>query len=64
MRTEQRMVQWNIGPDQKAIEGWLVWMSREEADFNLDVPPKTFYAMLERKSETQTRVPAIQSRVR
>lgn len=45
-RIEQRSVNWNIvGKDP--IEGWLVWMNREDADYNLRIPPQTFYDLFE-----------------
>lgn len=55
MRTEQRVVEWNRGPSLDPIEGWLVWMTKKEAEFNLDVPPESFYKMLEIQPTSSTR---------
>ena len=49
LRTEQRSFEWKRRDDGSFIEGWLVWMNREEAEFNLDQPPQTFVEMLDPK---------------
>lgn len=47
MRTEQGSVFWEPADGSAPIEGWLVWMSRGEAEFNLRLPPISFFKMLE-----------------
>ena len=52
MRTEQRTILWyeknSEGPPQ---EDWMVWMSREDARFNLRLPPELFYQMFKKNTE-------------
>ena len=50
MRTEQGSVFWMPEEGGAPIEGWLVWMSRAEAEFNLRLPASSFFTMLEPKS--------------
>lgn len=49
MRAEQRSVMWKHKGEAERLEEWLVWMSREEAEFNLRVPARSFFNMFERK---------------
>ncbi len=44
---EQRSIVWQLRDCADAMEDWLVWMSREEAAFNLRVPPEFFYNLFE-----------------
>ncbi|MGH1478995.1 MAG: hypothetical protein ACRBM6_09790 [Geminicoccales bacterium] len=38
MRTEQRTIVWALRGSSDFQEDWLVWMNKEEAEFNLRVP--------------------------
>ena len=42
MRTEQRTIVWALRHSSDFQEDWLVWMNKEEAKFNLRVPPNSF----------------------
>ena len=55
MRTEQGSVFWAPADGSAPIEGWLVWMSRVEAEFNLRLPPRSFFEMLEPKTKVPSR---------
>ncbi len=48
MRAEQRSILWKHFDDETLFEEWMVWMSREEAEFNLRIPPNTFFKLLEK----------------
>lgn len=50
MRMEQRSILWKQFDDEEILEDWLVWMSREEAEFNLRIPQDVFYEMFEKKA--------------
>lgn len=52
MHTEQRSIVWPRSDSPEALEDWLVWMSRDEAKFNLRVRPETFYEMFEDSTNT------------
>ena len=47
MRTEQRTILMARKNSQEFIEGWLVWMTREEAEFNLRIPPSFFIELFD-----------------
>ena len=47
MQVEQRSMVWQEKNDNPPQEDWLVWMSREEAEFNLRLPPQMFYDLFE-----------------
>jgi hypothetical protein len=50
MKLEQRAILW-AGQDQRLVlEDWLVWMSQEEAIFNLAVPAQNIVELLEKKT--------------
>ena len=49
MHLEQRCIQWKFHNHENLFEDWLVWMSSEEAEFNLAVPPEDFYALFEKQ---------------
>jgi len=49
MHLEQRCIQWKFHGKDELFEDWLVWMSKEEAEFNLAVPPEEFSALLEKQ---------------
>ncbi len=52
MRLEQRSLVWYKDGSDELLEGWLVWMTAEEADFNLRIPAELFYRMFERGEKT------------
>ncbi len=60
-RNEQRSLLWHRLDGGKPLEDWLVWMSREEAHFNLRIPPRDIQAMFEEpaKPELQEQPAAI-----
>ena len=45
MRLEQRSVVWYKETNGELLEGWLVWMTAKEADFNLRIPVSLFLEM-------------------
>ena len=47
MRLEQRSVVWHKEKTGELLEGWLVWMSGKEANFNLRIPAKLFLDLFE-----------------
>ncbi|MEM9332914.1 MAG: hypothetical protein AAGA53_16455 [Pseudomonadota bacterium] len=51
MRLEQRSVLWYNQQNNDVLEGWIVWMSAEEAKFNLRVPAELFCDMFENNDE-------------
>ena len=53
MRTEQRTILWRQSNLDVLLEDWLVWMSQEEAEFNLSVPPELFYELYEGRQESE-----------
>lgn len=53
MRTEQRSIVWQE-KNKNISEDWLVWMSREEAEFNLRIPPSFFANLLKKRPRKQT----------
>lgn len=50
MRLEQRSILWQLKNREGTFEDWLVWMSREEAEFSLAVPPSEFFSMFEKQA--------------
>lgn len=55
MHLEQRCIQWKFHGIDTRFEDWLVWMSKEEAEFNLAVPPEEFYALFEKPDKPALR---------
>ncbi|MGI9352117.1 MAG: hypothetical protein ACR2O3_11180 [Rhizobiaceae bacterium] len=53
MHTEQRSILWYQKKSDTPMEDWLVWMSKEEAEFNLRLPPSFFQALLENPATDQ-----------
>ena len=51
MRSEQRSIVWALKDADAEQEDWLVWMNREEAEFNLRIPPRFFYELLEQRPQ-------------
>ena len=51
MRTEQRTLVWHLKNGEPPIEDWMVWMTRDEAEFNLRLPPQYFYNMFKKSSD-------------
>ncbi len=47
-RNEQRSLLWHRKDGGEPLEDWLVWMSREEALFNLRIPPTDIQALLDK----------------
>jgi len=47
MHVEQRSIIWQRTDSPIVMEDWLVWMRRDEAKFNLRVPPSAFYELFE-----------------
>lgn len=47
LRTEQRSIVWYQKGSNIPMEDWLVWMTREEAMFNLRLPPRYFFELFE-----------------
>ncbi|MEM7289386.1 MAG: hypothetical protein AAF412_03270 [Pseudomonadota bacterium] len=47
---EQRSILWHLNNTNDVFEDWIVWTSREDAEFNLSIPPDEFYAMYEKSS--------------
>jgi len=60
-RNQPGFVKWKIDGQQDPIEGWLVWMSREEAAYNLAVPPSRFYDVFETKAQAGPAMPLARS---
>ncbi|MBL4890833.1 MAG: hypothetical protein JKX91_03215 [Rhizobiaceae bacterium] len=56
MHVEQRSIVWQRSDSPEALEDWLVWMSKEEAKFNLRVQPEIFYEMFETRKDRPSRV--------
>lgn len=54
MRLEQRSIVWQLADCADIMEDWLVWMSRDEASFNLRVPLEIFYDLFETSSRVNT----------
>ena len=55
MHTEQRSIEWYQSNSDVPMEDWLVWMSREEAEFNLRLPAEFFNSIYEtNKTNTST----------
>ncbi len=52
LRAEQRTIVWALRNSSHFEEDWLVWMSREEAEFNLRIPPSFFYEMFEQHQQS------------
>ncbi len=50
MHMEQRSILWNLKDQPGELEDWLVWMSREEAEFNLTIPPADLFDMFEKST--------------
>ena len=48
MHMEQRSILWRVKDRKEAFEDWLVWMDREEAEFNLTIPPSDLFDMFEK----------------
>ncbi len=46
-RLEQRSLIWSSQSKDEDIEGWLVWMTRNEAIFNLRIPARLFVCLYE-----------------
>jgi len=53
MRAEQRTIAWYQEGFQEAMEDWMVWMSRDEALFNLRATPDTIYNMFKKETEPE-----------
>lgn len=51
LRSEQRTIVWALEGSDAFEEDWLVWMSREEAEFNLRLPPSFFYETFEEQTQ-------------
>ncbi|MDJ0612854.1 MAG: hypothetical protein QNJ29_04205 [Rhizobiaceae bacterium] len=49
MHLEQRCIRWKFHDAEELFEDWLVWMSKEEAEFNLAIPPEDFYTLFEKQ---------------
>ncbi|MEL7428820.1 MAG: hypothetical protein AAFN43_02360 [Pseudomonadota bacterium] len=49
-RLEQSSIIWHLTDSPDAFEDWLVWMSADEAAFNLEVPPEKFFEMFEKSA--------------
>ena len=49
MRMEQRSIVWQQKHSDELMEDWLVWMSRDEALFNLRVEPRLFVDLFEKQ---------------
>ena len=54
MRTEQRSISWYQKKSDTPMEDWLVWMSREEAEFNLRLPADFFHEMFDSKTRSES----------
>ncbi|MEL6921480.1 MAG: hypothetical protein AAFO77_10750 [Pseudomonadota bacterium] len=54
-RNHPGFVKWAIRGRANPIEGWLVWMDREEALASLSVPPVRFYEEFEKQEEAAPR---------
>ncbi|MEM9330648.1 MAG: hypothetical protein AAGA53_04935 [Pseudomonadota bacterium] len=54
MRTEQRSISWYQKKSATPMEDWLVWMSREEAEFNLRLPADFFHDMFDKKVQAES----------
>ncbi|MEM7290248.1 MAG: hypothetical protein AAF412_07780 [Pseudomonadota bacterium] len=52
MRTEQRTIVW-YEQNGDCIEDWMVWMSGEDARFNLRLPCGIFYSLFKRNTEPE-----------
>lgn len=52
MHLEQRCIQWKFLDHDNLLEDWLVWMSREDAEFNLTIPPDEFFALFEKQTQS------------
>ena len=50
MHLEQHCILWKLQGKEEIFEDWLVWMDREDAEFNLAMPPQTFVDMFEKPS--------------
>jgi len=54
MRAEQRSIIWHeTTKGTPPQEDWMVWMSREEANFNLRIPPEYFYEMFKKNTDPE-----------
>ena len=53
MHTEQRSILWYQKKSETPMEDWLVWMNKEEAEFNLRLPASFFHALLEKQSTSR-----------
>lgn len=53
MRLEQRSLVWSKEEKGELLEGWLVWMTAKEAEFNLRIPAKLFFQMFEQEEQLQ-----------
>ncbi len=51
LRSEQRTIVWALEGSDTFEEDWLVWMTREEAEFNLRLPPSFFYEVFEQQAQ-------------
>ena len=51
LRAEQRTISWALKDTDQFEEDWMVWMNREEAEFNLRIPPSFFYEMFEQQAQ-------------
>ena len=52
MHLEQRCIQWKFMNHENLFEDWLVWMSCEDAEFNLTIPPDEFFSLFEKQPQT------------
>ncbi len=59
MRLEQRSILWQVDDSDIPVEEWLVWMSQDEAKFNLRVPPEVFYELYELGDEINKSPPEL-----
>lgn len=53
MRTEQRTILWYEKEVQEPMEDWMVWMSGEDARYNLRLQPELFYSMFKKNTEPE-----------
>ncbi|MEM9278920.1 MAG: hypothetical protein AAGA76_10120 [Pseudomonadota bacterium] len=59
MRTEQRTISWYQKKSDIPMEDWMVWMTKEEAEFNLRLPAEFFHAMFNKAGMTEEHITQI-----
>lgn len=50
-RCEQQSIVWYPSDGSSPEEDWLVWMSAEDASFNLRLPPEFFVSLFEKRAD-------------